>query len=113
MEDTKEFIKAYHDFRESVDFSQSGILPELDDLTAYMLMGVPPVPADNDPSEEAPIEAIDQRVSILKAVFVELNRDQSPPLSKARFRVQHPLFSTVCTPESLWVRQRQSPHKDP
>jgi hypothetical protein len=35
------------------------------------------VPADNDPSEEAPIEAIDQRVSILKAVFVELNRDQS------------------------------------
>lgn len=77
MEDTKEFIKAYHDFKESVDFSQSGILPELDDLTAYMLMGVPPVPADNDPSEEAPIEAIDQRVSILKAVFVELNRDQS------------------------------------
>ncbi len=77
MEDTKEFIKAYHDFRESVDFSKSGILPELDDLTCYMLMGVPPVPADNDPSEEAPIEAIDQRVSILKAVFVELNRDQS------------------------------------
>ncbi len=77
MEDTKEFIKAYHDFKESVDFSQSGILPELDDLTCYMLMGVPRVPADNDPSEEAPIEAIDQRVSILKAVFVELNRDQS------------------------------------
>jgi hypothetical protein len=77
MEDTKEFIKAYHDFRESIDFSKSGILPELDDLTCYMLMGVPPVPADNDPSEEAPIEAIDQRVSILKAVFVELNRDQS------------------------------------
>ncbi len=77
MEDTKEFIKAYHDFRESVDFSKSGTLPELDDLTCYMLMGVPRVPADNDPSEEAPNEAIDQRVSILKAVFVELNRDQS------------------------------------
>lgn len=77
MEDTKEFIKAYHDFRESVDFSKSGVLPELEDLTYYMLMGVPRVPADNDSSEEAPVVAIDQRVSILKAVFVELNRDQS------------------------------------
>ena len=72
-----EFIKAYHDFRESVDFSKNGILPELDDLTCYMLMGVPRVPADIDPSEEAPKEAIDQRVSILKAVFVEVNRDQA------------------------------------
>ena len=80
MEDTKEFIKAYHDFRESVDFTKSGILPTLDDLTCYMLMGVPRVPADDDPSEDAPMEAIDQRVSILKAVFVEVNRDQSDDL---------------------------------
>ena len=77
MVDTKEFIKAYHDFRESVDFSKSGILPTLNDLTCYMLMGIPRVPADDDLSEGAPMEAIDQRVSILKAVFVELNKDQS------------------------------------
>ena len=48
----------------------------LDDLTYYILMGIPPVPADDDHSEQAPLEAIDQRVSILKAVFVEVNRDQ-------------------------------------
>ena len=74
---TNGFLKAYHDFRESVDFSKGGVLPELDDLTWYMLMGVPHVPADDDPSEEAQFEAIDQRVTILKAVFVEVNRDQS------------------------------------
>lgn len=75
--DTKGFLKAYHDFRGSVDFSKGGTLPGLDDLTWYILMGVPHVPADDDPSEEAQFEAIDQRVTILKAVFVEVNRDQS------------------------------------
>lgn len=76
MRDTKAFIRAYHDFKRSVDFTQSGILPKLDDLIWCMLMGVPDVPADDDASEDAPMEAIDQRVSILKAVFVEVNADQ-------------------------------------
>ena len=35
------------------------------------------MPADEDASEDAPMIAIDQRVTILKAVFVEVNRDQS------------------------------------
>jgi len=77
---TNGFLKAYHDFRKSVDFSKRGILPELDDLTWYMLMGVPHVPADDDSSEDAQFEAIEQRVTILKAVFVEVNRDQSEAL---------------------------------
>ena len=77
MKGTKDFIKAYHDFKKSVDFTKSGILPELYDLTWYMLMGIPRVPADDDSSEEAQMEATDQRVTILKAVFVEVNRDQS------------------------------------
>ena len=76
MKDTKEFIKAYHDFRESVDFTKSGFLPDVDDLVCHMLMGIPRVPADKDPDETAPVVAIDQRAAILKAVFVEVNRNQ-------------------------------------
>jgi hypothetical protein len=76
MKNTENFIKAYHEFRESVDFEKSGILPELDDLVWCMLVGIPPVPADKDSSEEAQVFAIEQRVSILKAVFVEVNREQ-------------------------------------
>ncbi len=71
------FIKAYHDFKKTVDLTKSGILPELDDLVWCMLMGVPKVPADEDPSEDAQITAIEQRVAILKAVFVEVNRNQN------------------------------------
>ena len=73
---TNGFLKAYYDFRRSVDFSKRGILPDLDDLTWYMLMGVPRVPADEDSSEDAALSAIDQRVAILKATFVEANREQ-------------------------------------
>ncbi len=69
------FIKAYHEFREQVDVTRGGILPEVDDLVHYMLLGVPRVPADDEPEGEAKFEAIDQRVSILKALFVEINRD--------------------------------------
>jgi len=76
MKDTKEFINAYHDFRESVDFSKDGILPELENLIWYLLMGIPRVPADEDSSGDAPMVAIDQRVTILKAVFVEVNKNQ-------------------------------------
>ena len=76
MTDSEGFIKAYHEFRESVDFSTSGILPELDDLVWCLLMGVPPVPADKDTSDDAQLAALEQRVTILKAVFAEVNRDQ-------------------------------------
>lgn len=76
MKDNDDFIKAYHDFKESIDFTKGGILPEKDDLIWCILMGIPSVPADDDPSEEGPMIAVDQRISILKAVFVEVNKDQ-------------------------------------
>ncbi len=76
MDDKDSFLKAYHDFRDSVDLTRSGVLPDQENLVWYILMGVPPVPADQEPAEDAPAEAIDQRVSIFKAVFVEANRDQ-------------------------------------
>ncbi|MBW1705865.1 MAG: hypothetical protein JRJ86_11975 [Deltaproteobacteria bacterium] len=72
----EDFIRAYRAFRESVDFGTGGILPELDSLIWCMLAGVPEVPADEDMSPDAPVTAIDQRVAILKAVFVEVNGDQ-------------------------------------
>ncbi|MBN2125510.1 MAG: hypothetical protein JW821_14525 [Deltaproteobacteria bacterium] len=77
MTDTEGFIKAYHEFRKSVDMTRGGILPDLDNLVWYMLMGVPRVPADEESTEGASMEAIEQRVIILKAVFVEANRDQT------------------------------------
>jgi hypothetical protein len=77
MKETDAFISAYHDFKKTVDLKKSGILPELDDLVWCMLMGVPKVPADEESSEDAQITAIEQRVAILKAVFVEANRNQS------------------------------------
>ena len=70
------FLKAYHEFRDHVDFSKGGLLPEPDTLVWYLLMPFPKVPADDEDGEDALFHAIDQRVSILKAVFVELNRDQ-------------------------------------
>ncbi|NQU14870.1 MAG: hypothetical protein HQ561_12030 [Desulfobacteraceae bacterium] len=76
VDDTKGFLKAYHDFRDAVDLTKSGFLPSRDDLIWYMLMGVPRVPADDDPGEDSAIVAIDQRVNILKAVFVETNKNQ-------------------------------------
>ena len=77
MDDKDSFIRAYHEFRNSVDLSKSGVLPDIENLIWYILMGVPPVPADKESAEDAPAVAIDQRVSILKAVFVEANKDQS------------------------------------
>jgi len=77
MKDTKNFIESYNVFRNSVDFEKSGILPELDNLIWCMLMGVPEVPADNDTSSEASFKAIEQRVAILKAIFVEVNKDRT------------------------------------
>jgi hypothetical protein len=76
VDDKDSFIKAYHDFRNSVDLTKSGVLPDLENLVWYILMGVPPVPADQDSADDAPAQAIDQRVSILKAVFVEANGNQ-------------------------------------
>ncbi len=71
------FIRAYHDFKKTVDLTKSGILPELDDLVWCMLMGIPKVPADEDSSGGAQMRAVEQRVAILKAVFVETNRNQT------------------------------------
>jgi hypothetical protein len=75
MKASDPFIDAYYDFRESVDFSRSGILPDKDNMISYLLMGVPKVPADDNKDNESSIDAIDQRVLILKAVFTELNHD--------------------------------------
>jgi len=77
VENKDRFIKAYHEFRNSVDLTKSGVLPDIENLVWYILMGVPPVPADQESAEDAPAVAIDQRVNILKAVFVEANKDQS------------------------------------
>ena len=74
---TESFIKAYHDFRDAVDLRKGGILPELDKLVTSMLLGVPPVPADGDQAPDAPIIAIDQKITILKAIFVEVNQGQT------------------------------------
>ena len=76
MKDREGFVKAYHEFRESVDLGKSGFLPNRDNLVWYMLMGIPRVPADEDTAEDSQLVAIDQRVTILKDVFVEVNKDQ-------------------------------------
>jgi hypothetical protein len=69
------FLKAYHDFREQIDITKGGVLPEVDDLVCYMLIGFPRVPADDEAGEDARMDAVDQRVSIFKALFVEINRN--------------------------------------
>lgn len=75
MKPEKEYIQAYRDFKESVDFTKGGFLPDPENLVWYLLIGIPPVPADEDHSEKGEMVALDQRLNILKAVFVELNRD--------------------------------------
>ena len=77
MKQQKDYLQAYHDFKESVDFTKGGFLPDLNNLVWYLFAGVPPVPADEDHSEKGQIIALDQRLNILKAVFVELNRSMS------------------------------------
>lgn len=69
-----EFLEAYRKFRESVDFSKTGRLPDPEHLVWYLLMPCPSVPADEEPGPEAALLAVDQRLAILKAVFVEVNR---------------------------------------
>ena len=77
MGDTnKEFLDAYYSFRESVDMSGDGILPDLSHLIWCLLMGIPEVPADGDKTPEGALIAIEQRTAILKAVFVEANRNR-------------------------------------
>jgi hypothetical protein len=70
------FIKAYREFRNQIDTTRGGVLPEVDDLVCYMLMGIPRVPADDQTGENARLEAIDQRVIIFKALFVETNLNE-------------------------------------
>ncbi len=70
------YLRAYKEFKESVDLASGGFLPEADNLTWYLLTGIPPVPADDNRSLTSRLTAIDQRVTILKAVFVEINRKE-------------------------------------
>lgn len=77
MKQQKDYLQAYREFKESVDFTKCGFLPDLDNLAWYLLAGVPPVPGDEDHSEKGQIIALDQRLNILKAVFVELNKGMS------------------------------------
>ncbi len=76
MKKSGDFIGAYYQFRESIDLGADGILPEPEGLIWCLLMGIPEVPADKEKSAEALLTAIDQRTAILKAVFVEVNRDK-------------------------------------
>jgi len=76
MKDYRTFVKAYYQFKKSVDLEKKGVLPELSRLVWYILMGVPPVPADEYNMPDAQEIAIDQRIAILKAIFVEINRNQ-------------------------------------
>jgi len=77
MKTSDPFIDAYYDFKDSIDFSKKGILPDTDNMVSFLLMGLPRVPADDRTDPAAYIEAIDQRVTILKAVFLDLNHDAS------------------------------------
>ena len=77
MKQQKDYLQAYRDFKESVDFTKGGFLPDLDNLVWYLLAGVPPVPGDEDHSEKGQVVALDQRLNILKVVFVELNKSMS------------------------------------
>ena len=76
MKDYRTFLDAYRQFKRSIDLEKRGILPELSKLLWYILMGIPPVPADEYSVPNAQEIAIDQRIAILKAIFVEINRDQ-------------------------------------
>jgi hypothetical protein len=77
MKEDDNFIKAYYDFKKTVDLTEGGVMPDLDNLVWYMLMGVPYAPADEDASENSAMKAVYQRMIILKAVFVDSNKDQA------------------------------------
>ncbi|RJR20096.1 MAG: hypothetical protein C4582_09655 [Desulfobacteraceae bacterium] len=77
MKEADPFIEAYQVFRNSVDFKSEGRLPVAEDLVLCLLAGIPGVPADKDDSEKGTMVAVEQRVAILKAVFVETNREES------------------------------------
>ncbi|MBW1731157.1 MAG: hypothetical protein JRJ75_09740 [Deltaproteobacteria bacterium] len=73
MSESDRFISAYRAFRDSIDLDKEAGLPDINHLVWCLLAGVPAVPADEEDTPEAPLKAIDQRVAILKAVFVEVN----------------------------------------
>jgi len=74
--DEDRFIAAYWKFRETVELDKTAGLPDLNHLVWCLLAGMPDVPADEEDSPEAPLRAVDQRIAILKAVFVEVHRDE-------------------------------------
>ncbi len=77
MRDYKSFINAYHRIKRSfLSKEKAGKLPELSEIVWSIIVGIPPVPADEYSLPEAQDIAIDQRIAIYKAIFVELNKDQ-------------------------------------
>ena len=46
------YLAARDVFKKSIDFTKQGILPDLDNLVWYMLMGIPEVPAFLDSLRE-------------------------------------------------------------
>ena len=49
MKEDDNFIKAYYDFKKTVNLTEGGVLPDLDNLVWYMLMGVPHAPLTRMP----------------------------------------------------------------
>ncbi len=74
MGNYEDFIEAYQRFRRQVDLRETDQLPDLDRLIYTLIIGIPDVPADHEKGEDSILDAIDQRVAILKAVFVEANK---------------------------------------
>ena len=74
--DQDSFIAAYWKFRETVELDKTAGLPDLNHLVWCLLAGMPDVPADEEDGPDAPFKAVDQRVAILKAVFVEVHKEQ-------------------------------------
>jgi hypothetical protein len=95
------FINAYYEFRESVDFSLNGILPDKNNMISFLLMGVPRVPADDNPETETSMEAIDQRVLILKAVFVELNNEADEGFLDEGFKI----YDNACEKAKIILKE--------
>lgn len=77
MSSYQEFIEAYQRFRRQVDLKETDQLPDLERLTYTLIVGIPDVPADHEMDEDSILDAIDQRVAILKAIFVEANRTKT------------------------------------
>ena len=109
MRETDNFIKAYRDFKKQVDLTKGGILPEVEDLVSYIIVGIPYVPADDDTSEDAPVTAVEQRVCILKALFVEANQAGSEDFLDEGLR----RYDQACEMAKAYLSDLKEPPADP